>query len=273
MDRQSLLEMFPNPIGVGPDGFVRLIDVMGDDAAVVQAARVSYGAGTKAVRDDAALIDYLWSNAHGTPFEMASIKLHLRVPMDVWRQWVRHRTWSFNEYSTRYSEAIDSMATVRADDWRLQSKGNKQGSDGKLDPRFGGALTRVQEDLHRLARAAYQQRLDYGVAREQARMDLPLSNYTEAYAKVDLRNLLGFLQQRLDDHAQQEIREFAQAIARIVQAWVPATWAAFEEHTLGGVRLSRAEIAALNADPMAPLPDLSKRSRAKLARFFPGWGT
>lgn len=566
MDRQTLLETFPNPIRVGTDGHVKLIDVMGDDAAVVQAARKSYGSGTKTVREDAALIDYLYAHTHTTPFEMAEIKLHVRVPMDVWRQWIRQRTaclggntriqfdtpggvrdhrvatdtiaelfrkwqptpgnkrvgrsrqttrrariaarhirglnedsctprtsrivdvfesgikpihratfsngsqiectldhlffteagwrtlaevrrlhlrvwavgatpravppaqptyaglveewrpipgwpsyavsqigsvkrvsagrgaksgvvkkptvsrnrlvvslssrgrsyavhvhrlvmlafgqeppgpeyvvchldgnaynnhidnlywgtqadnasdrvkhgattaygshlvqllsvealgeqmtydlevagpWhnfsadgvivhnSVNEYSTRYSRAIDAMARTAPDAWRLQATRNKQGSEGFLDEAAGAALSAVQAEFHTVARTVYQQRLDMGVAREQARMDLPLSTYTEAVWKIDLHNLLRFLAQRLDSHAQQEIREFAEAIARIVRVWVPMTWAAFEEHTLGGARLSASEIRALNNGTVNTLPP---RSRAKVRALFPGIG-
>ena len=183
------------------DGFVRLIDYMGDDAAIVQAARVSYGKGTKRVHEDRALIRYLMRHSHTTPFEMCEIKLHVRVPMDVWRQWIRHRTANVNEYSTRYSEAIDAAQATLPDAWRLQSAGNRQGSGGALAPDVGARLSEEEAALQRRARDVYEARIAAGVAREQARKDLPLSTYTEAYWKIDLHNLLHFLDLRMDLHA------------------------------------------------------------------------
>ncbi len=176
------------------DGFVCLVDVMGDDGSVVQAARVSYGAGTKRVSDDRTLIRYLMRHRHTTPFEMAEIKLLVRVPMDCWRQWIRHRMASVNEYSTRYSIAIDSAQTTPADQWRSQAQTNRQGSGEHVARRARPATDRrPSRRLQDECRRVYQERLDRGVAREQARKDLPLSTYTEAYWKVDLHNLLNFL--------------------------------------------------------------------------------
>jgi len=177
-------------------GHVRVIDYMGDDAAIVQAARVSYGAGTKQVHEDRGLIRYLLRNAHTTPFEMCMLKLHIRVPMDCWRQWIRHRTASVNEYSTRYSEAISDQQTTRPGEWRLQTAQNKQGSEGFLDVKTGESLTAAEANFHLSAWELYQSRLACGVAREQARKDLPLSTYTEAYWAIDLHNLLHFLHLR-----------------------------------------------------------------------------
>ncbi len=233
------------------DGFVRLVDYMGDDAAVVQAARVSYGAGTKALRDDRGLIRYLLRHGHTTPFEMCELKLHVRVPMDAWRQWIRHRTASVNEYSTRYSVAIDAAVATAPDQWRLQAADNKQGSAGFLDPEAGALLSGEEADLHEQARAVYNDRLEAGVAREQARKDLPLCTYTEAYWKMDLHNLLHFLALRMDPHAQLEIRRYAEVIGEeIVARWVPHVWEAFRDYRFDALRLSRIEsevLAALGA--------------------------
>ena len=163
------------------DGFVTLVDVMGNDASVVQSARVSYGEGTRKVSDDRQLIRYLLRHAHTTPFEMAEVKFLVRVPMDCWRQWVRHRTANINEYSTRYSLAIDSMQSTGNDGWRSQAVSNRQGSDGFLKDNDGHPLTQSEQELQSLARRVYEERLEAGIAREQARKDLPLSTYTEAY--------------------------------------------------------------------------------------------
>lgn len=235
-------------------GFVRLVDYMGDDAAIVQAARVSYGKGTKRVHEDRTLIRYLMRHGHTTPFEMCEVKLHLRVPMDTWRQWIRHRTASVNEYSTRYSEAIDAAQRTEPGAWRLQTAANRQGSAGILAGESGAALSAEEADLHRRAREVYEGRIAAGVAREQARKDLPLSTYTEAYWKIDLHNLLHFLELRMDRHAQEEIRAYATTIGeQIVARWVPVAWEAFLDYRAHAVRLSRLEadlVAALSSgDP------------------------
>ncbi len=273
----KLRKFAKKPIKVMDDGHIMLVDVMGDEQAIIDAARVSYGAGTKRVLEDRGLLRYLMRHQHSTPFEMCEFKIRVRVPMDVWRQWIRHRTASVNEYSTRYSEAIDSTVVTDSDQWRLQAKDNKQGSagfmtqwlDGFVQPLVdpaelghfpnggwvgqefhaspGDYLTSRERELHELSREVYQERLAFGVAREQARKDLPLSTYTEAYWKCDLRNLLGFLALRMDPHAQLEIRLFAHAIAEIVKAWVPMVWEAFEDYTLNAVRLSAMEMQGLRA--------------------------
>lgn len=261
------------------DGHVMLVDVMGDDSAIVDAARVSYGAGTKRVSDDAHLIRYLMRHRHTTPFEMVEFKFRVRVPMDHWRQWIRHRTASVNEYSTRYSEAIDSAQMTKPTEWRSQSGANKQGSAGTIQeqlPSFedavaasalygpfciatkesanvhygaatvGEYLSGVEKELHKKLRLAYQERLRFGVAREQARKDLPLSTYTEAYWKIDLHNLFHFLALRMDAHAQQEIREYANTIGyEIVANVVPIAWQAFLDYRLNGMQLSSAEIEVI----------------------------
>ena len=246
-DRQKLLDdlrwkKFP----VLNDGFVCLVDVMGDDSSVVQAARVSYGEGTKKASDDRTLIRYLLRHRHTTPFEMAELKFLVRVPMDCWRQWIRHRTANVNEYSTRYSIAIDSAQTTSVDEWRTQSKINNQGSDDYLPADVGEKLTASETELQSLCRNVYQERINLGVAREQARKDLPLATYTEAYWKVDLHNLLHFLALRMDSHAQLEIREYSATIGRqIVQPLFPAVWEAFEDYRLQASGLSRLEIGCI----------------------------
>jgi thymidylate synthase (FAD) len=225
------------------EGFVRVVDLMGSDSAVVQAARISYGEGTKQVHEDRGLIRYLMRHRHTTPFEMCEIKLHVRVPMDCWRQWIRHRTANVNEYSTRYSEAIDAAQKTAPSEWRSQSQANRQGSGQFLSEADGTALSEREAEFHHLAREIYEQRLSVGVAREQARKDLPLSTYTEAYWKIDLHNLLHFLSLRMDAHAQHEIRAYANVIGHeIVAKWCPLTWEAFLDYRLHASSLSRLEI-------------------------------
>jgi thymidylate synthase (FAD) len=242
------------------DGHVILQDVMGDDAAIVEAAKTSrdlWSKKSRRIMDDRTLIRYLYRHHHGTPFEMAEIKLHVRVPMDCWRQWIRHRTANVNEYSTRYSEAIDSQQKTPPDGWRLQSGANKQGSSGFLPDGLNGypegyngwggvVLTAREANLHQEAREVYQERLRAGVAREQARKDLPLSTYTEAIWKCDLRNVLHFLGLRMDSHAQQEIRDYATVIGdQVVAPLFPLCWEAFRDYTLGAMTLSAIEIEVI----------------------------
>lgn len=265
-----------NPIKVLDDGHVKLVDVMGDDQAVVDAARVSYGEGTKRVTEDRHLIRYLLRHTHTTPFEMCEIKLRVRVPFYIWKQWMRHRTASINEVSYRYSEAIDSMEKTDPDAWRLQATDNKQGSSGFLTkwpenlgfrqeatmdcpegawlgedyyPSPGSYLSERESRLQDDARELYKERLAFGVAKEEARKDLPLSTYTEAYWKVDLHNLFHFLALRMDAHAQAEIRAYANAIAEIVKVWVPWCWEAFEDYNFrrGAKHFSRLELKGLQA--------------------------
>jgi thymidylate synthase (FAD) len=224
------------------DGFVCLVDVMGDDQAVVQAARVSYGEGTRKVSDDRGLIRYLLRHRHTTPFEMVELKFLVRVPMDCWRQWIRHRTANVNEYSTRYSLAIDAAQATPADQWRGQAAQNRQGSEGGLPVEVGERLSAAEAAFLAQARRLYDERIELGVAREQARKDLPLSTYTEAYWKVDLHNLLHFLALRMDHHAQQEIRLYATALGEeIVRPLFPLVWEAFVDYRLEGMFLSRLE--------------------------------
>ncbi len=229
------------------DGFVCLVDVMGDDSSVVQAARVSYGEGTKKVSDDRTLIRYLLRHRHTTPFEMAEVKILVRVPMDCWRQWVRHRTANINEYSTRYSLAIDSAQTTPPGQWRTQAKSNRQGSGDPLPLDLGEQLTAEEAELQAKIKSVYEARIDKGVAREQARKDLPLATYTEAYWKVDLHNLCHFLSLRMDSHAQLEIREYATTIGtQIIKPLFPVVWEAFEDYRMGSMFLTRLDIGVIS---------------------------
>ena len=233
-------------------GFIRLVDVMGDDSAIVQAARVSYGKGTKTRHEDEGLIRYLMRHKHTTPFEQCELKFHVKAPMDCWRQWIRHRTANVNEYSTRYSEAIDDKQETDPKEWRLQdTKKNKQGSDGFLPEASqtdenGTAHSMREATFHQIASELYQERIDAGIAREQARKDLPLSTYTMAYWKIDLHNLLHFLSLRMDSHAQLEIRQYANVIGNeIVAKLFPLTWGAFQDYRLNALMLTARDIEML----------------------------
>jgi thymidylate synthase (FAD) len=301
---------------LGSHGFVTLVDIMGDDNAVVQAARISYNKSfaddkerfedaaaklfpgvqelsedqikqikTKVEEDTEGLLRYLMRKRHTTPFEMAEVKLLIHCPMDVWRQWIRHRTASVNEYSTRYTTAIDEAAHTNSDEWRVQSTDNKQGSKGYLDswpegvkavkyvhqladrvedrwmvvdaagnkladflfePTPGHYLSQREAQILKDCRSVYDERQKFGIANEQARKDLPLSTYTESYWKVDLHNLLHFLALRMDTHAQKEIREFAACIGeQIIAPLFPKVWRAFVDYRLEGMALSRMDIVAI----------------------------
>jgi thymidylate synthase (FAD) len=212
---------------------------------------------------------------HTTPFEMAELKFRVRVPMDTWRQWIRHRTASVNEYSTRYSVAIDEFATTSPEAWRLQAESNRQGSAGLFYPEDGAELSATEASFHALARNLYETRLDKGVAREQARKDLPLSNYTEAYWKVDLHNLFHFLRLRMDSHAQQEIRGYAEIIGReIVAKLFPLAWEAFVDYRLESLQLTKLEIGVVQRMMVASQVN---RTRTLLQNFEeaqdPSWKT
>ena len=223
-------------------GFVRVIDYMGDDAAIVQAARVSYGAGTKHARNDEGLIRYLMRHWHSTPFEMCEVKLHVKLPVFVARQWIRHRTANVNEYSARYSILDREFYIPQPDALAAQSTVNNQGRGEVLQ---GEEAERVLEMLKSDATRAYDhyeamlsQEGQQGLARELARMNLPANVYTQWYWKVDLHNLFHFLRLRADAHAQYEIRVYADAIGEMVKDWVPLAWGAFEDYRMGGVTLS-----------------------------------
>lgn len=223
-------------------GFVRVIDYMGDDAAICQAARVSYGKGTKSVQNDEGLIRYLMRHWHSTPFEMCEIKLHVKLPVFVARQWIRHRTANVNEYSARYSILDREFYIPAPDALNAQSVVNNQGRGALLE---GEEAARVLEILKTDANRAYDnyetmisEDGQAGLARELARMNLPTNIYTQWYWKVDLHNLFHFLRLRADAHAQYEIRVYADAIAAMVADWVPAAYSAFEDYRMGGAQLS-----------------------------------
>jgi thymidylate synthase (FAD) len=223
-------------------GFVRVVDYMGDDAAICQAARVSYGKGTKSVQNDAGLIRYLMRHWHSTPFEMCEIKLHVKLPVFVARQWIRHRTANVNEYSARYSILDREFYIPAPEHVAAQSVVNNQGRGEALQ---GEEAARVLEILKADSARAYDsyeamisQENQQGLARELARMNLPANIYTQWYWKVDLHNLLHFLRLRADAHAQYEIRVYAEAICDVVADWVPAAYKAFEDYRMGAVTMS-----------------------------------
>ena len=223
-------------------GFIRVIDYMGDDAAITQAARVSYGKGTKSVQNDEGLIRYLMRHWHSTPFEMCEIKLHVKLPVFVARQWIRHRTANVNEYSARYSILDREFYIPAPEHVNAQSVVNNQGRGGVLE---GAEAARVLELLKADSARCYDnyeamisQDGQEGLARELARMNLPANIYTQWYWKVDLHNLFHFLRLRADAHAQYEIRVYAEEMCKLVADWVPFAYKAFEDYRLGAVSLS-----------------------------------
>ncbi|MGQ9368452.1 FAD-dependent thymidylate synthase [Azospirillum sp. A39] len=247
----ALEDILYEPIPVLDHGFVRVVDYMGDDSAVVQAARVSYGRGTKKVSEDAGLIKYLMRHRHSTPFEMCEIKFHIKLPIFVARQWIRHRTANVNEYSARYSILDREFYVPAPEQLGAQAVSNRQGRGDVLE---GDEAARVLSLLRQDAEqcyAHYEEMLNLredgttldegrqGLARELARMNLPLNFYTQWYWKIDLHNLLHFLSLRADAHAQYEIRVYADAMLDVVKRWVPAVYDAFSEYRMGGAHLSR----------------------------------
>ncbi|MGF1552815.1 MAG: FAD-dependent thymidylate synthase [Paracoccaceae bacterium] len=236
------------PVPVLDHGFVRVVDYMGSDAAVVQAARVSYGAGTKTARSDEGLIRYLMRHWHSTPFEMCEIKLHVKLPVFVARQWVRHRTANVNEISARYSILDREFYVPAPEHMAAQSATNRQGRGDVLDPEAADEARRLIHERAEGDYALYERLLDpdgTGLARELARMTLPANVYTQWYWKTDLHNLLHFLRLRADPHAQWEIRAYAEAIGDIVADWVPMTWGAFRDYRLEAATLSGPALACL----------------------------
>jgi thymidylate synthase (FAD) len=230
-------------------GFVRVIDYMGDDSAIVQAARVSYGAGTKHVQNDEGLIRYLMRHWHSTPFEMCEIKLHVKLPVFVARQWIRHRTANVNEYSARYSILDREFYIPAPEQLAAQSSVNNQGRGEVLEGAEAHRVLQILKDDSDRAYDHYEAMLSQdgqqGLARELARMNLPANIYTQWYWKVDLHNLFHFLRLRADAHAQYEIRVYADAICRVVADWVPIAYRAFEDYRLGGVSLSAKAVEVL----------------------------
>ncbi len=259
-------------------GLIRVVDYMGNDDAIVQAARVSYGAGTKTPSDDRSLIRYLLRHRHTTPLEMCEIKLHVKLPVFVARQWIRHRTANVNEYSARYSILANEFYIPEPDQIMPQSKTNKQGREGTLPEDVQQAMRSTIEMHSANSYDLYQELLTgwpwfnengdqyvipggmgaeiedrmnheagHGMAREMARMVCPPNIYTEWYWKVDLHNLLHFLSLRADPHAQMEIRVYADVICKLVQEWCPVAFEAFEDYVMGGVRFSKQEMQVLHA--------------------------
>ena len=246
----ALEAMLYQALPVLDHGFVRVIDYMGDDAAIVQAARVSYGRGTRRVSEDAGLIRYLMRHRHSTPFEMCEIKYHVKLPIFVARQWIRHRTANVNEYSARYSILDREFYLPAPEHLAAQSAANRQGRGEVLT---GGEAARVLDLLRDDATRSYDHYVEMlnedeqgaprdperpGLARELARMNLTLNTYTQWYWKIDLHNLLHFLSLRADTHAQYEIRVYADAMLETVKAWVPVAYQAFLDYRLGAVTLS-----------------------------------
>jgi thymidylate synthase (FAD) len=226
-------------------GFVRLVDYLGGDERVVQAARVSYGSGTKTYREDAGLIDYLLRQGHTSPFEQVILTFHVKLPIFVARQWVRHRTARLNEVSGRYSVMRDDFYVPVGGDIAFQSRDNKQGRGESPDAAFAGEVRAGLEEGQRRAYDDYSALIDKGIARELARINLPLSLYTQWYWQIDLHNLFRFLELRLDPHAQLEIRRYAEMLFEITRKVAPRCCASFENHCLEGVRFSREELAEL----------------------------
>ena len=246
-----------SPYPVLDHGFVRVVDYMGNDTSVVQAARVSYGKGTKRVSEDRDLINYLMRHRHTTPFEMAEIKLHIKLPIFVARQWIRHRTASVNEYSARYSVLDKEFYVPETDQLAPQSGTNRQGRNGVLS---NEEAQRALDILKSTAESAYEEYLVLmnlsedgtirhdgfqGLTKELARANLNVSFYTQWYWKTNLHNLLHFLELRIDPHAQYEIRAYANVILELVREWVPFTFQAFMEHRLGAVLLSASGRSAI----------------------------
>ncbi len=253
----ALEEMLFQAVPVLDHGFIRVIDYMGDDGAVVQAARVSYGRGTRRVSEDRGLIRYLLRHHHTTPFEMCEIKYHVKLPIFVARQWIRHRTANVNEYSARYSILDNEFYIPEPHNLAAQAAANRQGRGEALKgPDARRVLELLREDAQRVY-AHYQEMLNEdedgnpiepgreGLARELARMDLTLNVYTQWYWKIDLHNLLHFLALRADDHSQYEIRAYAEVMLETVKRWVPITYDAFCQYQLGGFNLSEKGLAAV----------------------------
>ncbi|MDP6569457.1 MAG: FAD-dependent thymidylate synthase [Candidatus Marinimicrobia bacterium] len=232
-------------------GFIRLVDSMGGDDAIVQAARVSYGKGTRKVSQDRGLIRYLLRHRHTTPFEMVEFKFHCKMPIFVARQWVRHRTANINEYSLRYSEARDEFYIPDEKHILFQSKLNKQGRSGEVSADLKKKVQDYFREISDRSYAVYSELNEAGIARELARAVLPVNIYTEWYWKNDLHNILHFLSLRMDPHAQYEIRIYAEAMAKIVKQIAPFAYEAFQDYVVGGMRFSSIEQARLTEQ----LPD------------------
>ena len=273
------------PVEVLDHGFIRVIDYMGDDSSIVQSARVSYGKGTKKISNDKGLIKYLMRHRHSTPFEMCEIKFHIKLPIFIARQWIRHRTANVNEYSARYSILDKEFYIPSAENLAAQSAINNQGrGDALTDDEASNVIQILKKDAEQTY-SNYETLLNEssegniidesksGIARELARMNLTLNTYTQWYWKIDLNNLLHFLALRADDHAQYEIRVYADAMLDIVKKWVPLTYEAFEDYRIGGTELSAKEVnlmrKLLKGEKVSFEEEgLSKREWSELQRKF-----
>ena len=273
------------PIEVLDHGFIRVIDYMGDDSSIVQSARVSYGKGTKKISNDKGLIKYLMRHRHSTPFEMCEIKFHIKLPIFIARQWIRHRTANVNEYSARYSILDKEFYIPSAENLAAQSAINNQGrGDALTDDEASNVIQILKKDAEQTY-SNYETLLNEssegniidesksGIARELARMNLTLNTYTQWYWKIDLNNLLHFLALRADDHAQYEIRVYADAMLDLVKKWVPLTYEAFEDYRIGGTELSAKEVnlmrKLLKGEKVSFEEEgLSKREWSELQRKF-----
>ena len=271
------------PFKVLDHGFVRVIDYMGDDASIVQAARVSYGKGTKKLNQDKNLINYLLSHKHTTPFEMNEIKFHIKLPIFVARQWIRHRTANVNEYSARYSILDNEFYIPKNQDIKPQSKQNNQGREGDLDNELRKEyVTQIRDNsqnnfslYHNLLNSSEKGEViddqKIGIARELARMVLPLNAYTQWYWKIDLHNLMHFLALRFDPHAQYEIRVYAKIMTDILKKWVPLTYEAFIRNKVGSLTLSSDAVNYLQSklnDKSFDESKVSKRELDNLKKIF-----
>tara|TARA_B100000768_G_C11221101_1_gene350553 strand:- start:161 stop:1093 length:933 start_codon:yes stop_codon:yes gene_type:complete len=281
----SLEEILYKPLPALDHGFVRVIDYMGDDTAIVQSARVSYGKGTKKITNDKGLIKYLMRHWHSTPFEMCEIKLHVKLPIFIARQWIRHRTANVNEYSARYSILDKEFYIPSVENLASQSQINKQGRAENLSPEEAEKVIELlksdAEQTYRNYEVMLNENSDgetldegsMGIARELARMNLTLNTYTQWYWKIDLNNLLHFLKLRADAHAQYEIRVYADIILDVVKKWVPITYEAFEDYRVGGTQLSAKEILILKKIIKGETVDpeevgISKREWGELQKKF-----
>jgi thymidylate synthase (FAD) len=258
--------------GVLDRGFVRLVDYMGGDDAIVQAARVSYGEGTKKLQEDRGLIRYLMRHRHTTPFEMVEFKFHVKLPIFVARQWIRHRSANVNEYSGRYSVMKEEFYLPPPEEVQKQSKSNKQGRSGDLPEELRAKFLEYLQTSQRESYGKYAEFIQSGVARELARITLPLSLYTEWYWKIDLHNLFHFLKLRMDLHAQKEIRDYAVVMGEIVKAVTPLAYEAFEDYSLNALsftgpelKIMKQQLAGVTTDPeLLVNSGLSKREAGEL---------
>jgi len=281
----ELEKILYQPISVLDHGFVRVIDYMGDDSAIVQSARVSYGKGTKKISNDQGLIKYLMRHRHSTPFEMCEIKFHIKLPIFIARQWIRHRTANVNEYSARYSILDKEFYIPSIENIAAQSSVNNQGRGEVLSNEEASNVISILKADAEQTYANYESLLNEssegavldenkaGVARELARMNLTLNTYTQWYWKIDLNNLLHFLALRADDHAQYEIKVYADAMLDIVKKWVPITYSAFDDYRVGGTELSAKEVNFLRKlikgeSPSFEEEGISKREWSELKKKF-----